>query len=137
MTTNFDNKSHDCMTKMVTFWCDTLSGHFLVRLSCHVWQLFIGTCGATCPFDMSRKTVWTNQKLPRGMPVRNKCRTFFDAEQMPDISWCGTNAGHQWPKQKLPRGMLMRNKCRLVRNKCRTLVGVEQMPAISCCGTNA
>ena len=38
--------------------------------------------------------------------VRNKCRTFFGAEQIPDIFWCGPNAGPF-----------------LVRNKCRTLVG--------------
>ena len=49
--------------------------------------------------------------------VRNKCRTFFCAEQMPDIFWCGTNTGHF-----------------LVRSKRRTFFGAEQTPDIFWCG---
>ena len=62
----------------------------------------------------------TNQKLPRGM---------IGTEQMPDIFWCETNAGH----------FLVRNKCRTFfgAEQIPDIFGAEQMPDIFWCGPNA
>ena len=60
--------------------------------------------------------------------VRKKFRTFFGAEQMPDIFWCGANNGH----------LLVRNKCRtfIGADQISDIFGADQMPDIFWCGTN-
>ena len=109
---------------------------FWVRLSCHVGAFHWSMWHHVSIRHVSKNGVDQSEAATCHVGAE-QMPDFFDAEQMPDISWCGTNAGHQWPNQKPPRGMLVRNKYRLVRNKCRTLVGVERMPAISWYGTNA